>query len=342
MEQSSSLHQRHKTKSDKNENEKLTLSSQTPPNEFKLFKLIRLTAVLLWVCTFTVLVWIIMPLNLIVLDPLCKYFRVRSKNYSLEILSRFWAKSILFLLNIKIVIEGDQHLEICQEKATVMVYSHSSYLDPVILQAYSPIPSKFIFKRELLYILPVVFVLAALVGHIPINRKKKDAAIDSINDAAEVVSKYNKCVTISPEGTRSPDGNLQSFKKGAFHLALKSQSTISPVVFFGNHLLWPPTQLLPNSGTSYVRFLNPYRIPQDSTVDSLLDQTREVMLKSLESPPKNFQTFPSKPSAKHSFIFLIIMIPLLYNIFKFLHSYFIDPSLSLVYNNLISQNTTHF
>eukprot|EP01132_Coremiostelium_polycephalum_P004088 gene4088-5116_t len=286
--------------------------------DYTIFKTIRFLSILLWVFTFTIIVWISVPLTIIFIDPFLKKLKVRKYYFPLEILSRAWARGIIWLLNVEVKLEGADLLRACECKPTVMMYTHASYLDPVVMQGYSPIPSKFIFKKELLFLLPVVFILAYLVGHIPINRKKKQAAIDSINEAASSIIKYNRCVSISPEGTRSKDGELQPFKKGPFHLAINTKAMIAPVCVYGAYDLWPSKNFFPNSGTIVARFLPPFEIPKESTVDSLLDLTRHKIEEAVSKPPANFNPFPTKPSISHSLFFIFGMTTLFYLVLKYL------------------------
>jgi 1-acyl-sn-glycerol-3-phosphate acyltransferase len=60
---------------------------------------------------------------------------------------------------------------------------------------------------------------------VPINRTNLGSAINSLTKASKKIAKYGRAVAIAPEGTRTPNGELQSFKKGPFHLA-KGASTI--------------------------------------------------------------------------------------------------------------------
>jgi len=70
------------------------------------------------------------------------------------------------------------------------------------------------------------------IGYIPIERDSPKKAYRSMLRAAEVV-RNGVSVIIFPEGTRSPDGNLQPFKKGVFLLALKSRAPILPITIQG-------------------------------------------------------------------------------------------------------------
>ncbi|EGC34925.1 hypothetical protein DICPUDRAFT_152794 [Dictyostelium purpureum] len=288
---------------------------ESPPHEFIGLRLLRFIAIVLWAITATVIVWMSVPFNYIS-DPILKKFNVKRRYFLLEFLSRMWGKGLLWIMNIKVITEGLELYDDFKEQPSVLAYSHTSYLDPVILQGYSPIPCKFIFKRELLYIFPMVFLLAHIVGHIPINRKKKHSAIESINEAAEAMIKKDICVAVSPEGTRSKDGNLKEFKKGPFHLSLKSKSNIVPVVFFGNYQLWKSSCFFPYSGTVCIRFLPTIQLEKDDTVESLSGRVRESMLKSLHKPPKNFNPF-CETGSSHTIFYLILMGTIIFSTLKF-------------------------
>jgi 1-acyl-sn-glycerol-3-phosphate acyltransferase len=75
-------------------------------------------------------------------------------------------------------------------------------------------------------------------GYIPIDRNNRRQAFESVNLAAQRI-KDGTSVVIFPEGTRSPDGILQDFKKGGFILALHSQHPIVPISISGSHRILP-------------------------------------------------------------------------------------------------------
>ena len=65
-------------------------------------------------------------------------------------------------------------------------------------------------------------------------------------------------VFIAPEGTRTTDGSLLPFKKGALHLAQASGAPIVPVVIEGAFALHPPGRLTSRPGRVRVRVLPPW------------------------------------------------------------------------------------
>jgi 1-acyl-sn-glycerol-3-phosphate acyltransferase len=56
---------------------------------------------------------------------------------------------------------------------------------------------------------------------------------------------HGSSVVTFAEGTRSPDGTLQKFKKGPFKMSAKAGVRIVPVSICGLHRWMPPTAILP-------------------------------------------------------------------------------------------------
>jgi 1-acyl-sn-glycerol-3-phosphate acyltransferase len=105
--------------------------------------------------------------------------------------------------------------------------NHQSFFDVFVLLSGIPTEFKFVLKKELMKIFPLGIAMRK-VGQISIDRHSSKNAADSLNRAAAKM-KAGISVLIFPEGTRSPDGRLGAFKKGGFHLALKSGCEIVPV-----------------------------------------------------------------------------------------------------------------
>src|SRR5580700_1461829 len=113
----------------------------------------------------------------------------------------------------------------------LFVANHTSSADaPAVVGA---IPRRIaILLKESLFKWPIVGQAFTLARFIPVNRKDRESAIASVEKAAEAM-REGQSFLIYPEGTRSPDGRLQDFKKGAVVLAIKAGVLVVPVLCSG-------------------------------------------------------------------------------------------------------------
>jgi len=75
--------------------------------------------------------------------------------------------------------------------------------------------------------------VAKYYGIEPIDRSNTKKAIKSLKKVEMEIMNNKLSFLIAPEGTRSKDGNLGEFKKGAFHLAKNTGASIVPVIING-------------------------------------------------------------------------------------------------------------
>lgn len=86
-------------------------------------------------------------------------------------------------------------------------------------------------------------LLVHTAGMVPVNRSGNAAVALK---AASNKLKENWGILIHPEGTRSKDGTMGEFKKGAAVLAVESGVPIIPAYIKGGHAIFPPSQSMPN------------------------------------------------------------------------------------------------
>ena len=113
----------------------------------------------------------------------------------------------------------------------IIMMNHSSFLDvflfPLIPKgAYTGLTAVENFKY------PVFSSLIRRLKAIPIDRKSTLVAIRSI-EKAEAVLKEGVHIGILPEGTRTTTGKMRPLKKGGFHMALNTGTSIVPVGICG-------------------------------------------------------------------------------------------------------------
>ena len=91
-------------------------------------------------------------------------------------------------------------------------------------------------------------------------------------------------VVIFPEGSRSPDGTIQPFKKGGFSLAVKSKVPIVPVALSGSRKIMPRGRLVANSGVIRVRLDAPIETENCSAKDRerLMEKVREAITRNFD------------------------------------------------------------
>src|SRR5258707_11870502 len=137
----------------------------------------------------------------------------------------------------------------------LFVANHTSAVDaPAVVGA---IPRRIaILLKQSLFRYPIVGQAFQLAQFIPVDRAKHDSAVASVEKAVDAM-RSGQSFLIYPEGTRSPDGRLQEFKKGAVVLAIKAGVPIVPMVCSGAHRAMEKRSLKLHPGEILVEFLAP-------------------------------------------------------------------------------------
>ena len=142
------------------------------------------------------------------------------------------ARTLARMLGVRVHVRGLEHLE--GGGPFVFTPNHQSHLDILALLGYLPGPTRFAAKHEL-WRHPVLGAVLDTLGMIPIDRDHPERAIDALNRATA----RQHSIVIFPEGTRSRDGRLGEFRKGAFVLAIQLGLPVVPVVCRGTRRLMP-------------------------------------------------------------------------------------------------------
>ena len=128
----------------------------------------------------------------------------------------------------QLTLEGIENLP---SGAAVFVSNHVSNLDPLALLPAMPRRISVLVKQELFRI-PILATGMRMAGFVPVNRRDREAAAGSLEVAAETL-RGGLSMLVFPEGTRSPDGHMRPFKRGAFVLAIEAGVPIVPVSVVG-------------------------------------------------------------------------------------------------------------
>lgn len=185
--------------------------------------------------------------------------------------ARNWIAWILAGCGIRIVSEGVDDLD--PHQPAIFMSNHQSVIDIAALIHTIPFSFRFVAKRELTRI-PLFGWAMVLGGHVIIDRGNRPKAMRSLEKAARQIAGGTH-VIMYPEGTRGPDGRLQAFKKGGFHLAIAAQVPIIPVTVSGTQRITPRRSLRIESGPVKIHYGKP--IPTKGlTVGDRHDLAEEV------------------------------------------------------------------
>ncbi|MFO7785862.1 MAG: lysophospholipid acyltransferase family protein [Thermodesulfobacteriota bacterium] len=186
-----------------------------------------------------------------------------------------WARIIVRACGVRVDVLGQENID--TRVPRIYLTNHQSFFDIFTLLASLPVDFKFLLKQELMRI-PVLGFTMKRARYIAIDRSNPRKAVQSMNEAAERI-KAGTSVVVFPEGTRSEDGRLQSFKRGGFLLALKSGCELVPVTIDGSNRVAPKGSLRIRPGRISMTIGKPISLDGYSkkNVDELMARAHDAM-----------------------------------------------------------------
>jgi len=192
-------------------------------------------------CLWTLIaIFIALPLSLVSADRIHSF-------------AIFWGRICLKLAGLKLQVEGTENIS--THGPAIYVSNHQSNFDIPIFYAGLPIQFRWLAKQELFRV-PLFGLAMKRCGYIAIDRSDRRKAMHSLNEAAHKI-KSGTSVIIFPEGTRTDDGQVQPFKKGALVIAAKAQVPIIPVAITGSYQVQPKGTWLVGRAALKLTFFQP-------------------------------------------------------------------------------------
>jgi 1-acyl-sn-glycerol-3-phosphate acyltransferase len=190
-----------------------------------------------------------------------------------------WARFMALVTPMRVTVEGRENIEPGQ--SYVLVSNHQSQYDIFLLYGWLGVDFKWVMKQELRSV-PGIGVACEALGHIFIDRSNHQAALATLESAKATIVDGTS-VIFFPEGTRSRDGRLKRFKKGAFRMAQDLELPILPITVTGTRDVLPAgtSDLLPGSAKLIIHpAVSVDGIPAEHC-QQLMDATREIIASSL-------------------------------------------------------------
>ncbi len=189
------------------------------------------------------------------------------------------ARLALWLSGVRLEVRGRENIP--HGRAAIYMPNHQSNCDPPAV--ISILPPVLVMAKQEFFRIPVLGTAMIYRGFIPVDRKNRDKAIAAVEKAVDSM-KAGRSFMAFPEGTRSPDGRLQAFKKGLFVMAIKAGALIVPVSASGARKVMPKGKFAIHPGLVRITFHEPINAAEYKLDDrsKLMARTREAILKGLE------------------------------------------------------------
>lgn len=202
---------------------------------------------------------------------------------------RLGARMAVWLAGARLEVHGLE--KIPRGRPAVFMPNHQGNCDPPAVFAILP-PVLVLAKKEFFRI-PVLGRVMLLRGFIPVDRKNRERAIQAVEEAVKSLKAGNSFL-VFPEGTRSPDGRLQTFKKGAFIMAIKAGATIVPMSVSGSSKVMRKREWAMHPGVVRITVHDP--IPTEGCTledrDKIMDRVRRDILSRLAPDERPLETSP--------------------------------------------------
>ncbi len=159
--------------------------------------------------------------------------------------AQWWARAILWTSGVTIVRHG---VLPPPGQSVVFIANHSSIYDTPIIFTALPRQLRLMAKAALKYV-PFIGWHLARSGHVLVNRKHPGAGIFK---RMQRMASHGASLFVFPEGSRTPDGQLQRFKGGMFLLAIENKLPVVPLTIRGSRSVMPKGRLRVNPAEVHV------------------------------------------------------------------------------------------
>jgi len=161
-------------------------------------------------------------------------------------MARFYSRTVLALCGVELIVEGADRVDF--KRNHVVVANHASMFDIPAVVAGLPGDVRIVYKKELERIPVFGWGLRYGGTYIAIDRQNRHEAIHGLEEAAAKITRGGS-VLMFGEGTRTPDGKLHPFKRGAFNLAARAGVPVVPLTINGSFKIMPKGSLRIHPGT---------------------------------------------------------------------------------------------
>ena len=199
----------------------------------------------------------------------------------------FWSGVLLRLYGMPVTVTGLERLDF--RRPCVYAANHLSALDIPVL--YRSLPFQFrIIVHRLVFRVPLVGWHLRAARQLMIDPASVVLSRRALREAVNTL-KRGLPLVIFPEGERSPTGQMQPFRRGAFYVAVEAQADIVPMAILGTYQAFPigSAHLRPGPLQLIVGNAIPVAGYTKRDLDALAERTQAAVAELLRSAEPNQQ-----------------------------------------------------
>lgn len=189
-----------------------------------------------------------------------------------------WARLFCLLTFARVTVRGRENIR--KGQSYVFVANHQGAYDIFAIYGYLGHNFRWMMKKSLEKI-PLVGYSCKVSGHIMVDRSSQKGVKTTIQTAEKRLA-GGMSVVVFPEGARTPDGEIHSFKKGAYFLATEFSLPVVPITIDGSYDVMKRSDKLPHWGHIILTIHKPI-MPSENGHDlpQLMEQSRKAIVEGL-------------------------------------------------------------
>lgn len=192
--------------------------------------------------------------------------------------AHWWARAFCWFTLVKVVVKGRENID--PDTSYVFVANHQGAYDIFSIYGYLNHQFRWMMKKGLMKI-PLVGYSCKVAGHIYVDNSTPGAVRATMQTAEKQLSK-GMSVVVFPEGSRSLDGRMHSFRRGAFTLATEFKLPVVPITVDGAYKVMPRKAWLPRYGTITLTIHKPIEAgPDGHDLPSLMEESYKAIASAL-------------------------------------------------------------
>ncbi|MEP7170865.1 MAG: 1-acyl-sn-glycerol-3-phosphate acyltransferase, partial [Bacteroidota bacterium] len=192
----------------------------------------------------------------------------KKKRELMNVCISFFAMTVLYIsLHVRKQFFDKQNLD--TKNPSVIIANHSSFLDILLMIMLHP--KIIILVKDWVYNSPLFGYFVRYAGYIYTETGTKQNLEEIKKRIADGYS-----IVIFPEGTRSPDGEIKRFHKGAFYLSQELKLDITPVLIHGASYVLPKGEFLVSHGELNLKILPRIKYEDKSFGETYRERAKNI------------------------------------------------------------------